>query len=327
MFCAAHPERFILSSLNHSALFGSRTRPATALARSLVFPGALLGAFLGVVAGSSPAAAADPAETVDAGEVFEFRARARFLSAEKKREAAERVVLPPHDGPGDRAAVLAYLNTRAASWMIRKRWAIEEAERSYLKIFGLILPPAPPPPSRPPPPPRPGAIGLLGGDPNAPTAPWGTDAQNNPFLKQWPGAVTSPRWFIAAAARVGQLWADYAHALRTMPIPSAGDGSKSWQAELRGAYFLTLLDGPEAHKLHAKEAFAACLRWSIEYRQFDPVSLTCERWLARNYSAEYFTIEELHAWPAWAHPLDVRGAALRLGTVGRPAIPAWLSPP
>ena len=72
---------------------------------------------------------------------------------------------------------------------------------------------------------------------------------------------------------------------------------------------------------------AAALALPIEYRRFDAVSLTCERWLARNYSAEYFTIEELHAWPAWAHPLDVRGAALRLGTVGRPAIPAWLSPP
>jgi hypothetical protein len=109
--------------VNHSALLAPRTWLVAALAA------------LGVAAGPSPAVAADPAQVVDATEERDAKAEALFMAAEKKREVAEQVVLPPYAGPGDRASVLKYLNTEGAGWSVRKLWAIEEAERAYLKIF------------------------------------------------------------------------------------------------------------------------------------------------------------------------------------------------
>lgn len=278
-----------------------------------------------MAAGPSPAAAADPAKVAGATEALDSRAEALFMAAEKKREAAEQVVLAPYAGPNDRASIVEYLSKQAAGWSVRKHWAIEEAVKAYLRIFGINLPPLPPP--RWPPPPPPGAIGLLGGDPNAPVPPWGMYPSDDPFSTQWTGTMSSPRWSIAAASRVGQLYADFVRDLRSTPIPPSWSGPKAPAADSRVEYLLSLIDGPEMHKQHAKVAFAACLRWSTQYRYFDEFSRTCEGWLVRNYRSEYHAMEELHAWPSWSKPRGVIEAATRLGALGRPAIPAWLVPP
>lgn len=254
-----------------------------------------------------------PAPVPWSAAALDSRAEAHYYFAEQKRKVADRVLLPLYDGPGDRATILAYLETKAANWHLRKRWAIEEAERAYLKIFGIDLPSVPPPPPLPPPSPRPGAIGLLGGDPDAPIALWGVGVEGNPFSTEWDGAVTSPQWSIAAAARVGQLWGDFVRDIRSMPLLPSSSAWKGADGELRGAYFLTILDGPEAQKIRAKNAFAMCLRWSIVHRRFNAFSRSCEAWLSKNYRAEYRALEELHAWPAWTNA----------GVVARPAFPAW----
>src|SRR5690349_13605633 len=68
----------------------------------------------------------------------------------------------------------------------------------------------------PKPPPPPGWIGLVGGDPNAPLYP----AEQNPFSSYYEGPPPpSPRWAIAAAERVGNLWSNFVRESRMMPIP------------------------------------------------------------------------------------------------------------
>jgi tetratricopeptide (TPR) repeat protein len=66
-----------------------------------------------------------------------------FFSAEQKRRLAEAIRFPEYKGSGKREDVLHHINTKVGDWMKKKRPAIEEAEREYLKV--LAIQPAPPP--------------------------------------------------------------------------------------------------------------------------------------------------------------------------------------
>ncbi|MFT3775699.1 MAG: hypothetical protein QM820_60910 [Minicystis sp.] len=66
-----------------------------------------------------------------------------FFSAEQKRKAVDNIHFPEYKGSGLRADVEAHIKTKVADWMKKKRPAIEEAEREYLKV--VELKPAPPP--------------------------------------------------------------------------------------------------------------------------------------------------------------------------------------
>ncbi len=231
----------------------------------------------------------------DAG-VEDLIAEARFSQAEQKREEALKIKLTPYRGSGDRASVMAYINTTGLAYITQKEYAIREVERAYLRVLGVELPKTPPPPP-PAPPGASGTIGLLnsGGDPNAPIA-----TKEDPLSPDWTGTLPSVRWAIAAAARVGGLWGDFVRDFRSMPIP------REWRTEAirntyyqKDAYYQMLDPADEVYKQRAKAAFKMCLDLSVKNQRFDDFSRTCEAWLAKNYGAEYHTVEELVSGPRW----------------------------
>lgn len=232
------------------------------------------------------------------GAVLEQRGRdaageALFRLAEVEREKADRIVLAPYAGKNLRDAINAYLLGPAARWMKRKQYALEVAERAYARLFGLDLPP----PVPPAPPPEAGTGLLSGGDPNAPIAPWGWDSAD---LEHAPPPA-SPRWAIAAAARVALAWGAYASALRGLPIapewrgpgrvPGAGD--VTWE-ELRSSHVCGFEErSDESLNRRAKHACEAALRLSLQHRIADEHTRACEAWLSKNYGAEWQLVDEL----------------------------------
>jgi hypothetical protein len=67
---------------------------------------------------------------------------ALFFFAEQKRREVDRIRFPEYKGSGRRDDVLRHVKTKVADWIQKKRPAIEETEREYLKIKELR--PAPP---------------------------------------------------------------------------------------------------------------------------------------------------------------------------------------
>jgi tetratricopeptide (TPR) repeat protein len=68
---------------------------------------------------------------------------AHFFFAEQKRKAADEIRFPEFKGAATKEAVLEHINTKVVEWVRKKRPAIEEAEKEYLKIVSLQ--PMPPP--------------------------------------------------------------------------------------------------------------------------------------------------------------------------------------
>ncbi|MFO0612294.1 MAG: tetratricopeptide repeat protein [Polyangiaceae bacterium] len=92
--------------------------------------------------------ATDPSETEDAKLRRVERAltavgEALFYFAEEKRAIADKIEFPRYTGSGERADVESFVKTKVADWIKRKRPAIDDAEKEYLKIVNL-MPAAPP---------------------------------------------------------------------------------------------------------------------------------------------------------------------------------------
>jgi len=68
---------------------------------------------------------------------------ASFYFAEKSRKEVEALKFPVYQGPDSKEEIARHIKTRVATWMKRKRAAIEGAEREYLKV--VQLEPVPPP--------------------------------------------------------------------------------------------------------------------------------------------------------------------------------------
>jgi hypothetical protein len=220
----------------------------------------------------------DPAPGLGADAVGE----ARFFFAEEAGAAAARVVLAPYDGRGDRASVIAYLRGPAARWMERKAAALETAERAYLRVLGVIVPPPSPP--LPPPLSQQGLLSSAGIDPNAPLAPWGSTEE------PLDGRVPSPRWAVAAAARVALGWGDFADAFRRLPMP------REWSSPppVMGEYFLYAYEDTTWGPRHrAKRACETCLRIAEENGIADVYTDACEAWLSRHFPVEHRAVDEL----------------------------------
>jgi hypothetical protein len=109
-----------------------------------------------------------------------------------------------------------------------------------------------------------------------------------------------PRWVVAAASRVGQMWGKFTAEFRAAPIP------KEWKGhgvvpgspgltypELRGEYYAKLDQVSEPQKQTAKSAFKTCVDDSVKYQYFDEHARRCTEWLSRNYGTEFPLIDEL----------------------------------
>jgi tetratricopeptide (TPR) repeat protein len=221
---------------------------------------------------------------------------ARFFFAEQERAKVTRIVLPPYAGAGDRESINAYLLGPAQRWMEQKRYALEVAEVAYLRVFGVERPPPDPP--RPPAPPPMGM--LSGGDPNAPTAPWGRDdAELETSRFESP---PSPRWAIAAAARVAMDWSDFAREFYALPVPPPW---RDYQ------HLMTILDPPsDVWKQRSKSACLLVLRLSGAYHVDGEPVRACAQWLAKNHGAEFHDLWEY--LPRVFEPLRPRGEPARL---------------
>jgi hypothetical protein len=80
---------------------------------------------------------------------------------------------------------------------------------------------------------------------------------------------------------------------QTGPSPS---GDLRWE-EILGTYTDGIDLASEPFKQRAKQAFVTCIDYSVKYQFSDEQSRGCEVWLARNYSAEFHVVDELHGAP------------------------------
>ncbi len=123
--------------------------------------------------------------------------------------------------------------------------------------------------------------------------------------------VPPPRWVIAAASRAGLMWGNFVDEFRAAPIP------KEWakDPEIRGTYYEHLDEASQPVKDgKAKPALKRCLDDSVKYQYFDEYSRDCEKWLAKNYKAEYHVVDELRGAPTLSNGgLDDRPPPLIIG--------------
>lgn len=237
-----------------------------------------------------------PRTTAKFPETMDLIAESFFYVAEAKRREAERLLLPAYIGNGDRDSVLLFINGPGTRWIENRRYLVEEAVRLYHFIIGVELP-KPIPPKPPPPPIESGMIGLLnaGGDPNAPIAYDRDDSLGRDPLEPLP----SPKWAIAAAERVGSLWASYVREYSRMPIPKPQKlsgpipGTDLRYEDLRYDYGHSFLE-PSAweFKETAKSAYRECLNLSIRSRIVNEHTRACIKWLSKNFGAEYRVEDE-----------------------------------
>jgi hypothetical protein len=200
---------------------------------------------------------------------------ARFFFAEEAGAAAEGVTLAPYTGAGEKQTVLRYLGGPAQRWLDRKTAALEAAERAYLRVCGVEAPPAPPPV-------------LRGGDPNAPVALWrGGPAEGEGLIDR----AASPRWAVAAAGRMGLLWAGAAREIARLPRPAAW--GEPWCGA--GCFIEPPFEDPPDVRLEqrAKSACEASLRVAAAHYVDDEHAGACDAWLSKRFGAEHPAVDEL----------------------------------
>jgi len=222
-------------------------------------------------------------------------AEALFETADARRRATA-VPIPGYSGAGDRESILGFTNEKVQPWVQYEESRIAALEVRFAWVLGMDDPPvAEPPPPRPP---RPdpliggGMIGLLdtglGGDPNAPTAPWGRDEDE----ATWSVLTTrppSPRWAIRASAGVAAMWSDLGDAFRRLPVPR-WEHSPEVEDLLRGVKYVSSLPPvSDGFREKAASAYSQCLDLSTRYRLWDETSRECEAWLVNNRKADHPT--------------------------------------
>jgi tetratricopeptide (TPR) repeat protein len=77
------------------------------------------------------------------GKVLTAIGEAYFFFAEVKRRDVDKIKFPTYKGKGERDEVIKHVKTKVKEWIDKKRPAIEEAEKEYLKV--VKLEPVPPP--------------------------------------------------------------------------------------------------------------------------------------------------------------------------------------
>jgi tetratricopeptide (TPR) repeat protein len=95
------------------------------------------------------------------------------------------------------------------------------------------------------------------------------------------------QWAIAAAARVGQLYADFVGQLYTAEIPKDLKVQDEWGNRPREIFCDALVDKAEPIELKAVEGFDTCLKAATEYSWYNEWSRLCERELNQMKPSEY----------------------------------------
>jgi len=95
------------------------------------------------------------------------------------------------------------------------------------------------------------------------------------------------QWAIAAAARIGQLYADFVGQLYTAEIPKDLKVQDEWGNRPREIFCDALVDKAEPIELKAVEGFDTCLKAATEYSWYNEWSRLCERELNQMKPSEY----------------------------------------
>jgi len=111
---------------------------------------------------------------------------------------------------------------------------------------------------------------------------------------------------IAAAARIGQLFQDFANGLYTAevpqpPAPPPGIDREEYGQFFRDAYCDALTDQAEPLDKKAEEGLSVCLNKSTELNWFNEWSKLCEGELNQIKPSEYPLAAELRAEPGYAN--------------------------
>jgi hypothetical protein len=121
--------------------------------------------------------------------------------------------------------------------------------------------------------------------------------------------VPPPGSVVAAAARVGMMWADFADDVRRAPTPAAWKSSPA----IRKAYVNALDAIVEPIRVTmAKPALEKCIALSARFQFRDEHTRDCEEWLAKNFKSEFHVVDEIipalrPGTIAWAPPLMYDG--------------------
>jgi hypothetical protein len=114
-------------------------------------------------------------------------------------------------------------------------------------------------------------------------------------------------WAIAASARIGQLFQNFADALYTAPIPKppmpkqlkTRDQKEEFVMMFTDTYCDTLEDKAAPLEDKAVQGLDACLRTATEYSWYNEWSTLCEKELNQIKPAEYPIASEIRARPGY----------------------------
>jgi len=117
--------------------------------------------------------------------------------------------------------------------------------------------------------------------------------------------MKNANWAIAAAARIGQLFQDFANGLFTTEVPTppptpSGLERDEWADMFRNAYCDQMTDQAEPLDGKAVEGLKTCLDKSTELNWFNEWSKLCEEELNQIKPSEYPLASEIRAEPGYA---------------------------
>ena len=119
-----------------------------------------------------------------------------------------------------------------------------------------------------------------------------------------------PRWEIAAAARIGEMWRSFVDEFRDAPIP---DEIRE-DPELYDVYVGALDEQSQPFVVQAKEKFEFCLITATRVRWFNEWSTQCEQELNRLDPRQYPLAAELRGSPHYVHSSAALPGPARLST-------------
>ncbi len=109
----------------------------------------------------------------------------------------------------------------------------------------------------------------------------------------------SAHWTIAAAARVGQVWANFVDQLYTAEIPKDLKDADEWGVNQREIFCDTLVDTAEPIETKAVGAYGLCLKAATQESWFNEWSTLCEQELNQMQPSEYPLAAEAKPEPGY----------------------------
>ncbi len=123
-------------------------------------------------------------------------------------------------------------------------------------------------------------------------------------------ALEVPRWEIAAAARIGEMWRSFVDEFRDAPIPE----EIQEDPELFDVYVGALDEQSQPFVVQAKEKFEFCLITATRVRWFNEWSQQCEQELNGLDPRQYPLAAELRGDPHYVHSSAALPSAAELST-------------